>query len=170
MDHRMRPTGGRGVAAGLVLGALAMTCGASVEAAGPYDTFTLPPCRVLDTRFSAPPGPIGGALSRDVRVVGPLGSTTQGGAFDCGVPSGATGVFINVVAVGAAGPGHLTIYPFGSPLPLASSLNFTTGQTIANGVLVPVCTPFAACAAELTIQMGPAAADVVIDITGYVAP
>ncbi len=169
MDDRMRPTGGRGVVAGFALAALAMTFGASVQAAGPYDTFTLPPCRALDTRLSSPPGPIGGALARDVRVVGPLGGS-QGGAFDCGVPSGATGVFINVVAVGAAGPGHLTVYPSGSTLPLASSINFTTGQTIANGLLVPVCTPFAACAADVTIQMGPAAAHVVIDITGYVAP
>ncbi len=166
MDDRML---GRGGVAGL-LGALALTLGASAQAAGPFNTFTLPPCRALDTRFSSPPGPIAGAAARDVRVVGSLASSAQGGAADCGVPSGATGVFINVVAVGAAGPGHLTAYPFGSALPLASTINFTTGQTIANGVLVPVCTPFASCAADLTIQMGPAGAHVVIDITGYVAP
>ncbi len=133
-------------------------------------TYTVPPCRVLDTRFSSPPGPIGGAAARDVRVVGPLGSTTQGGAPDCGVPTGATGVHINVVAVGAAGPGHLTAYPAGSALPLASTINFSTGDTVANGVLLPVCVPFASCAADLTIQMGPSAAHVVIDVTGYLAP
>lgn len=169
MDDRVRPTGGRWVAAGLALVALSMTFAAGAQAGGPFDTFTVQPCRVLDTRFSSPPGPIGGALSRDVRIVGPLGAS-QGGAPDCSVPSGATGVFINVVAVGADGPGHLTVYPFGSVLPVASTLNFTINQTIANGVLVPVCVPLASCAADVTVQMGPSGAHVVIDVTGYVAP
>jgi hypothetical protein len=132
-------------------------------------TYTVPPCRVLDTRLSSPPGPIAGAAARDVRVVGPLGGL-QGGAADCGVPVGATSVFINVVAVGGGGPGHLTAYPSGSALPLASTLNFSTGDTVANGVLIPVCTPYASCAADVTIQMGPAAAHLVIDVTGYVGP
>ncbi len=132
-------------------------------------TYTVTPCRVLDTRSSTPPGPIPGSGARSISVAGSLAGLGQGGAADCGVPSRATGVYINVVAVGAAGPGHLTVYPFGSSLPLASTLNFTTGQTVANGVLVPVCMPFASCAAELTIQMGPAAAHVVVDVTGYLA-
>jgi hypothetical protein len=132
-------------------------------------TFTVPPCRVLDTRLASPPGPIGGAAARNLRVVGPLGSTGQGGAADCGVPSGASGVFINVIAVGGAGPGHLTVYPASFDPPLASTLNFSTGN-VANGVVVPICVPFAACGADLTIQMGPSAAHVVIDVTGYLAP
>jgi hypothetical protein len=32
------------------------------------------------------------------------------------------------------------------------------------------CTPYASCAADVTIQMGPAAAHLVIDVTGYVGP
>jgi hypothetical protein len=169
MDDRVRAGRGRWVVAGLALAALTMAFAGPAQAAGPFDTFTVQPCRVLDTRFSSPPGPIGGSLSRDVRVVGPL-PATQGGAPDCNVPSGATGVFINVVAVGGDGFGHLTVYPFGSGLPLASTINFAFGQTIANGVLVPVCTPFGSCAADVTITMGPAGAHVVIDVTGYVAP
>jgi hypothetical protein len=136
-------------------------------------TFTLPPCRVLDTRLSNPPGPILANGTRSILVAGDLtgGRTVnQGGAPNCGVPDTATGVFINVAAVNAGGPGHLTVYPFNTSLPLASTLNFTTGQTIANGVLVPTCTPAGSCAFDLNITMGPAGAHVVIDVTGYLLP
>jgi hypothetical protein len=74
-----------------------------------------------------------------------------------------------VVAVNAQGPGHLSVYPFNTAPPLASTLNFTTGQTIANGVLVPICTPAGSCAFDLNITMGPAGADLVVDVTGYLA-
>ena len=146
-----------------------------LEAAGPFDTFTVPPCRVLDTRLSNPLGPIPANGSRNIAVAGNISAFNQGGAADCGVPFNPTtpalsakGAYINVVAVNAGGPGHLTVYPFPSALPLASTLNFTTGQTIANGVLVPICDPgVSACMFDLTITMGPAAAHIVIDVTDY---
>ena len=86
------------------------------------------------------------------------------------MPENATAVYINVVAVQPQAPGHLTVYACNTPLPLASVLNFTTGQTIANGVLVPMCSPAASCECDLNITMGPAGAHVVIDVTGYLAP
>lgn len=136
-------------------------------------TFTLTPCRVLDTRLSTPLGPIAADATRSILVAGDLtggGTINQGGATTCGVPVAATGVYVNVVAVNAGGPGHLTIYPFDTSLPLASTLNFTTGQTIANGVLVPICPPGASCDFDLNNTMGPAGAHLVVDITGYLAP
>ena len=121
-----------------------------------------------------PPGPIAAGASRNVVIVGDLtvgGTLNQGGEPTCVVPAEAAGVFINVVAVGGEGFGHLIAYPFGSTLPLASTLNFAPGQTIANGVLVPICSPsISSCPFHLTLTMGPAAAHVVIDVTGYVAP
>jgi hypothetical protein len=137
-------------------------------------TFTVQPCRVLDTRTSSPAGPIPANGTRSILLTGDLtngGTVNQGGAAACGVPDTATGVFVNVVAVMATGPGFLTVYPFSTTLPLASTLNFATGQTIANGVLVPICTPPAACLFDLNLTMRPTAgADVVIDVTGYLAP
>src|SRR5262249_32147852 len=47
-------------------------------------TFTLPPCRLVDTRKSNPPGPIAAGATRNYLVVGDL--TSQGGASGCGVP------------------------------------------------------------------------------------
>jgi hypothetical protein len=172
MRHRVRLRKRPAVAGILLLMGLTTTT-AWGQSAGPFDTFTVPPCRVLDTRLSNPLGPVPANGTRSILVAGNLtggGTVQQGGATNCGVPDAATGVFINVVAVNAGGPGHLTVYPFGTSLPLASTLNFTTGQTIANGVLVPICTPSGSCALDLNITMGPAGADLVIDVTGYLMP
>ncbi|HXJ78187.1 MAG TPA: hypothetical protein VMS64_05840, partial [Candidatus Methylomirabilis sp.] len=98
-------------------------------------------------------------------------TVNQGGAALCGVPDTAMAVFANVVAVNASGPGHLTVYPFGIAPPLISTVNFMTGETIANGVLIATCSQGAAsCAFDLDITMGPAGADVIIDVSGYLAP
>ena len=56
-----------------------------------------------------------------------------------GVPtSGVTAVVLNVTAAGAAHNGYVTAYADGAPRPAVSSLNYSTGQDIANEVTVPV--------------------------------
>jgi hypothetical protein len=173
MKRRVKLRLGQKVAAILFLLGMSTGTAAWGQAAGPFDTFTLPPCRVMDTRIANPLGPIPANGTRSVLVTGDLtggGSVNQGGATNCGVPDSATGVFVNVVAVGALAPGHLYVYPFNTPLPLASALNFSTGQTVANGVMVAICTPAVSCGFDLNVTMGPGGAHLVIDITGYLLP
>jgi subtilisin len=136
--------------------------------AGGLKNFTVTPCRLVDTRLAVGTIPANGF--RSFVATGAL--TGQGGAANCNIPVGlAKGVYINVVAVLPAGTGHLTVHPYPSPVPLASTLNFSAGQTIANGVLVSICdTSTTSCTADFTVTMGPAAADLVIDITGYLGP
>ncbi|HXJ79786.1 MAG TPA: hypothetical protein VMS64_14030, partial [Candidatus Methylomirabilis sp.] len=130
-------------------------------------TFTVPPCRLLDTRATGGPIPANG--TRSFVVAGPLSG--QGGSTNCQVPRGsAKAVYVNVVAVNPAGAGHLTLYPYASLLPVASTVNFGAQQTIANGVLMPICdTTTQTCNYDLTITMGPAASDVIVDVSGYLA-
>jgi hypothetical protein len=137
--------------------------------AGATKTYTVTPCRILDTRTAGAGGPIGANACRPVHVVGAL--SFQGGASTCGIPANAIGVHINVVAVSPPFAGHLTVYPYGSSLPLASVLNFSPGQTVANGVLIPICDPnVSMCSQDLLVQTGPSSTHAVIDVTGYVAP
>ncbi|HXJ82838.1 MAG TPA: hypothetical protein VMS64_29640 [Candidatus Methylomirabilis sp.] len=75
-------------------------------------TFTVPPCRVLDTRVSNPAGRVAAGATRSILLKGDLtkgGTVNQGGAPTCGVPNAATGAYANVVAVNAAGPGFVTV-------------------------------------------------------------
>jgi hypothetical protein len=56
-----------------------------------------------------------------------------------GVPTtGVSAVVLNVTVTEPTSPGDITVYPDGVNQPLASNLNFTTGETIPNLVIVPV--------------------------------
>jgi subtilisin len=131
-------------------------------------TFTVTPCRLVDTRQAG--GAIPASGSRSFLAAGFLAG--QGGAAHCGIPAGsARAVFVNVVAVAPEGPGHLTIHAYPMAAPVVSTLNFAAGQTVANGVLTPICNGTGVwCVFDLTVTMGPAATHVVIDVTGYVGP
>jgi hypothetical protein len=92
----------------------------------------LTPARILDTRdgTGGRSGPIGAGTSIDVQVTG------RGGVPSTGVSS----VVVNVTVTQPSAAGFLTLYPAGSALPLASSLDFTPGQTVPNLVVVKLGT------------------------------
>jgi uncharacterized repeat protein (TIGR01451 family) len=94
----------------------------------PLHLYTLPPCRLLDTRD--PVGPFGGpALQANAVRVLPL--------FDrCGIPSTARALSVNLTVTEPAAPGNVRLYPAASPVPNASSINYTAGQTRANNAVV----------------------------------
>jgi hypothetical protein len=105
-----------------------VTVDASCQGVGPQSFYTLTPCRLVDTR--GPAGPAGGpALSAgSERVFALVGQ--------CGIPVGAKAVFLNLTVTQPNLPGFLTLHPTGTPLPTASSINFSAGQTRSgNGAL-----------------------------------
>jgi Right handed beta helix region len=113
---------------------------------------TTGPTRVLDTRkaigiATKTPLPADGTISLD--LAGKL-------------PAGTTAVAMNLTETGATGSGVLTVYPRGSALPVASNLNYTAGQTLANEVIVPVV--------DDTVEIhesGHGSANVLADLAGY---
>jgi hypothetical protein len=129
----------------------------------------LTPCRIIDTRIAG--GLLTPGAPRSFFVVGTAGFETQGGlAGGCGVPTSATAVMINFVAVDPAGPGNLRAFPFGQSQPLASIINYAaiSGLALANGVLVPTCDhSTAACTFDITIQANASATQLVADVFGY---
>ena len=113
---------------------------ANPPAAGARIT-SIAPVRLLDTRAEGPDDGVVGRLGvgrvLDIVVAGKVG-----------VPANATGVIANVTAVEPCGSGFLTVYPAGSPPPLASSTNYRTSDVVAAlvtvrlGLAVPSrCTP-----------------------------
>jgi hypothetical protein len=90
--------------------------------------YTITPCRLADTRLGT--GPQGGpALIANSDRTFPI-------AGSCGIPATARSVAFNFTVTQPSYPGHLTIYPAGTPLPLASTLNYGIDQTRANNAVV----------------------------------
>jgi hypothetical protein len=118
--------------------------------------FTVTPCRVLDTR--RPNGSLGGpALSAG-------GARTFVIAGQCGIPSSALSVSVNVTITGPTSGGFLTIYPAGSPVPPSSTINYAAGQTRANNAV-----PLLGASGDITVACGQPSGTVqfILDVTGY---
>ena len=129
-----------------------------VTPSAPVDTWFAPlgPTRLVDSRpaeaiggFTTPWGP---GETRTVDIAGPLGGV---------VPAA---VALNVTVTDTTAESYLAAWPTGSPRPLASTLNWTPGQTVANATIVPV-------GADGTVSVFNAAGDahVVIDLVGTYA-
>ena len=117
--------------------------------------YTLPPCRLVDTRD--PAGPNGGpALGPRTQREFPL-------ALRCGLPATARAVALNVTVTGSTEHGFVVVFP-GNSAPFTSTLNFRPGVTRANGTVIGL-TPVGA----LTVGAGQFAGPVhvIVDVSGY---
>jgi hypothetical protein len=133
------------------------------------------PCRLFDTRpGQGGSGPLTPGLPVTFHVVGstaPFGA--QGGTVGgCAVPGylGSTprvkAVMLNFVAVAPAGAGNLRAWATDAAVPNASIINFTTGTSIANGLIIPVSQD-ATEGADLTVRADAASTNVLADVLGY---
>jgi uncharacterized repeat protein (TIGR01451 family) len=121
----------------------------------PMDFYTVPPCRLVDTRDGY--GPFGGpALAPGTRVFVLAG--------ECNIPSTARAVSLNLTVTGATTAGNLRLYPAGTAVPLASSVNFSVGQTRANNAVALLND-----LGELAVQSSLVAGTVhlILDVNGY---
>lgn len=129
--------------------------------AGTSGLRTTNPFRAVDTRIG-----LGGV---PVAKIGDNGSGGQPLAIQVtgmnGIPSsGVSAVSLNLAVTNtsvALGGGYVTAYPCGGAPPLASNLNFLSGETVANAAIVPVSPSGTIC----FFVYGQA--DVIIDINGW---
>jgi len=119
--------------------------------------YTLPPCRLVDTRGPAGPGGAPRLDAGTIRVFPASGS--------CGIPPEATALVVNVTVVNPTALGYLTLFEAGAARPNASTLNFRAGENRANNAIIPL----AGYPRSLAVYggFGNGSADVMIDVTGY---
>jgi uncharacterized protein (DUF1800 family) len=151
---RVLRVGGRCIAWALVAG----TFLTSTVAGQSVSFYTVPPCRIVDTRAAA--GPFG-APSLVAH-----GSRTFDIAGQCGVSTRAVSVSLNVTVVGPQSGGFFTLMAAGSGPVETSTLNFKTGETRANNAISAL-----GPAGALTVLTGnpTGTADVILDVNGYFA-
>jgi hypothetical protein len=110
------------------------------------------PCRLFDSRRPEDGPPLAGGKTRTVVVGG-----------ECGLPASARAVALNVTTVGPTGSGYITVFPSGGAPPLASTLNFSPGQTRANNAVVALGVD-----GWLSVLAGLAGeVDLIVDVTGF---
>jgi hypothetical protein len=125
--------------------------------AGTFESLSAPQ-RLLDTRPGASTadgqfagtGVVGAGTAMRLRVAGRVG-----------VPANATAAVLNITATEPQAPGFATIFPRGTDRPIASNLNFNTGQTVANAVVTKIGAEGDICLFSL------ASSHYVVDVTGY---
>jgi len=101
---------------------------AAVSCEDTLQTVPVEPCRLIDSRLR-----IGQEITDD----------TTHALFvwnRCGIPYDAVALLVTVTAVNPSGSGHLTVYSYTAPRPLASSLNFNRGLTASGLVLTKIST------------------------------
>ncbi len=121
--------------------------------------------RVCDTRPANPPS----IASNECNASGGQKLASKGSlslsVAPAGVPTGASAVVANVTVTDTTGSGFLTVFSGapGSTPPLASNLNYVSGQTVANSVVVPVDPT----TGDIIIYNYGSDVDIIVDVTAY---
>ncbi len=167
-----------GIGAMVSVGAvLAIAAGSSpleaMPVAFPSSVVTVEPTRILDTRTGTGlPGVINANASHKLTVTGAVPTRVSGAdVTQTVVPTGATGVLLNVTALRPTGQGFISIRPGTSTgEPPSSNLNAAPGQVIPNAVTVALPVG-GADDGRIDIWYGAASSTqttgILIDVVGY---
>jgi hypothetical protein len=115
--------------------------------------YTLTPCRIIDTRDPT--------LGAPALVSGATRVFTI--ANHCSVPPTAKSVSVNITVTQPTSPGHLILFPGGTP-PGVSNINFRADQTRANNAIVPL-----SASGTLSVADGQSSGTThfILDVNGY---
>ena len=122
--------------------------------------YTIPPCRIVDTRGSD--GPFGGPALAPWSIPGRTFLLPEG---TCGVPAGVSAVSANMVVIGPGAPGFLLAGPPGGTAIGASAVDFSAGQTRSNNVFLRLA-PDGSGGVQVQ-SWSSAPAHFVLDLNGY---
>jgi hypothetical protein len=120
--------------------------------------YTLPPCRILDTRLPADSSGLGGPALRahSWRNFGVIGS--------CGIPPGAVALIVNATVTQPTATGGLVVVGV-SPTAYVNFVSFSAGQTRANNGILTL--PLYEGGAVYVYNDSPGTVHFILDVTGY---
>jgi hypothetical protein len=121
------------------------------------DYFTVPPCRVVDTRDLGAPigGPaVGGQETRPFAVAG-----------NCGIPATARALSVNVAVTAPTSGGNLRLFASGEAVPTVATITYSAGQTRANNAVVKLNNSGSMSA--FVGQLAGNAVHLIVDVNGY---
>lgn len=159
---RGRPRRLRRILASSAIAVSAFAALATPAAAATTDGYTaLTPQRVLDTRLET-------SLTEGEKVAGKgTLDLTLAGVGDVPLAADVDSVALNLTVTGPESAGYITVFPtaVAAEPPIASSLNFATGQTIANAVIAKL-----GDGGQVTLfNGGKEPVHIIADVVGYFA-
>ena len=119
--------------------------------------YTVPPCRLVDTRL--PAGPNGGPILQ------PGQDRTFALAGACGIPATAKSLSVNVTVTQPASAGYLPITAADQQAGGTSMINFAAGQTIANNAILRLSGEGSGSIAVQASTLG--TVHFILDVNGY---
>ena len=118
------------------------------------------PKRLVDTRDGA-----GGQFTKlappNQLSVAVHGTNVSASGITLSIPTTATAAALNVTIVNPEGAGFATVWPCSAVRPLASNLNFATGDVVANNVVAPIDSNGEVCFYTNVPS------NIIVDIAGY---
>jgi len=117
--------------------------------------YTVPPCRVADTRTGDP-----GLMTSGVTEWFQVGGR-------CGIPLTADAVAFNFTVVSPSASGSITVWPGNQPPPTTFVLNFAAGATRSNNAVIGLANDGFADIQVAGGLMSGATFHFIIDVTGY---
>jgi hypothetical protein len=118
--------------------------------------YTLPPCRLIDTR--QPAAANGGP------ALAPQSTRAFFASGSCGVPPWARSISANVTVANAAAAGSLNLFANDQIPPATSVISFDAGQVRANNAIIALASGSGAISAA---NSSPGTVDLIIDVNGY---
>src|SRR5436305_4112874 len=137
------------------------TIGYTVEAAWTAPVvglsfYTLPPCRVLDTRSGSP---LASQVPRTFAIAAP-----------CRAPITAKAVSFNITVVTPTANGNVTLWPADLGKPATSVINFAAGANRANNAILQLATDGTGGLSAQSFLADGGTVQLVLDVNGYFAP
>ncbi len=127
---------------------------------------SMTPCRLVDTRSGEENvGPVSAPVGPGATVLFNAHDGSDGDSL-CAIPSSATAISANVVAIAPSERGFLTLYPGGVENPGTANLNFVAGQApTPNAAVVPLASD-----GRFNVFNAFGTVNVVIDVAGFYRP
>jgi len=126
----------------------------TAPATGAY--FTVPPCRLLDTRAAGQTPALASAAIRALTVSG-----------RCAVPASAKAIAVTLTVTGGTGLGFLSLFPANLPPPATAALNFAANQTRSSNAIASLATNGAGTLGLSAFVSGGGTVEAIVDVFGY---